>query len=184
MLEDWGLPAVFAEVAHLFDGKDVPEHAEYPLTFDYCGSSTRPPLIADVCVSDPTRQPHLWPSLRESPRRSRSAPPTSAACSTPSLPSGRSGGSFLKVPTNQVLPSEEIERRALEAAERIERRAASQSDAKERPLVLAVDDDPVSLRLLVAQLQRAGHKVVTASNGREAMAIALEKNRRSSSPTG
>ncbi|MFT5690223.1 MAG: two-component system cell cycle response regulator, partial [Planctomycetota bacterium] len=42
--------------------------------------------------------------------------------------------------------------------------------------ILAVDDDPVSLRLLVHQLEIAGHQVFTATNGREALAVALETN--------
>ncbi len=43
-----------------------------------------------------------------------------------------------------------------------------------RPLVLAVDDDPVQRALLLAVLQRAGFDVVLASDGDEATALAVD----------
>jgi len=42
--------------------------------------------------------------------------------------------------------------------------------------ILAVDDDPASLRLLVRHLEKAGHEVVTATNGKQALAAALQSN--------
>lgn len=46
-----------------------------------------------------------------------------------------------------------------------------------RPLrILAVDDDKLSLTLLVKHLENAGHQVFTARDGREALQVALEKN--------
>lgn len=40
--------------------------------------------------------------------------------------------------------------------------------------ILAVDDDPVSLRLITLHLSRAGHEVIRATTGREALLAALE----------
>jgi diguanylate cyclase (GGDEF)-like protein len=40
--------------------------------------------------------------------------------------------------------------------------------------ILAVDDDPVSLRLISLHLTRAGHEVLRATTGREALLAALE----------
>ena len=42
--------------------------------------------------------------------------------------------------------------------------------------VMAVDDDSVSLRLLVAQLKQGNFNVITAANGSEALALALDRN--------
>lgn len=42
--------------------------------------------------------------------------------------------------------------------------------------ILAVDDDPVSLRLLEHHLTRDGHQVMRAANGRQALILALESN--------
>lgn len=41
-------------------------------------------------------------------------------------------------------------------------------------LVLVVDDDPVSLRLLHAQMKKAGYQVIEAVNGAKALSLALE----------
>ena len=41
--------------------------------------------------------------------------------------------------------------------------------------ILAVDDDAASLRLLTTHLERDGHQVTNASNGREALRMALEQ---------
>jgi diguanylate cyclase (GGDEF)-like protein len=42
--------------------------------------------------------------------------------------------------------------------------------------ILAVDDDPMSLKLLERTLRKAGHQVATARDGREALQIAIETN--------
>src|SRR6185295_3495264 len=42
--------------------------------------------------------------------------------------------------------------------------------------ILAVDDDPTSLQILRRTLQHAGHEVLTASNGADALQVALEKS--------
>src|SRR5690606_13344570 len=46
--------------------------------------------------------------------------------------------------------------------------------APNRPLVLAVDDDPAVLDILGRNLSREGYAVRTASNGRDAVALARE----------
>jgi diguanylate cyclase (GGDEF)-like protein len=81
-------------------------------------------------------------------------------------------GALLKVPTRLTAKAVEIEERA--------RAASSQDDAKPPAdtsmRILAVDDDPVSLKLLVSHLKKAGHKVFTARDGKEALAVALEQD--------
>ena len=56
-----------------------------------------------------------------------------------------------------------------ETAVRRKQEAASRRGLR----ILAVDDDPVTLRLLRAQLGLDGHAITTATNGAEALAIAL-----------
>jgi diguanylate cyclase (GGDEF)-like protein len=53
--------------------------------------------------------------------------------------------------------------------------SAAEVPASDQLLILAVDDDPVSLRLLVHHLRADGHAVITASNGRDALALALAR---------
>ena len=45
----------------------------------------------------------------------------------------------------------------------------------DRLRILAVDDDPVSLRMLERHLLKAGHDVITARDGEEALQIALDE---------
>jgi DNA-binding response OmpR family regulator len=45
-----------------------------------------------------------------------------------------------------------------------------------KPLVLAADDDPDILSLVVFRLERAGYEVLTAADGDEALRLALERN--------
>jgi diguanylate cyclase (GGDEF)-like protein len=51
---------------------------------------------------------------------------------------------------------------------------AGDGGAPPRARILAVDDDPTSLRLLAAQLEKDGHDVTRASNGREALKLAMQ----------
>jgi len=44
-----------------------------------------------------------------------------------------------------------------------------------KPLVLAADDDPDILSLVVFRLERAGYEVLTAPDGDEALRLALER---------
>jgi len=44
----------------------------------------------------------------------------------------------------------------------------------EGPLILAVDNDPIALKVLTNCLHRAGHRVAPASSGEEALALALQ----------
>lgn len=48
------------------------------------------------------------------------------------------------------------------------------SEAKTNPFTLAVDDDPISLRLLQAILDRNGYPVKTATSGEEALHLLNE----------
>ncbi len=80
--------------------------------------------------------------------------------------------------TVPLLPTlDEVNRRAGEVPddEDVARALESGSTATLKGLkILAVDDDPVSLKILERALRKAGHDVVTAVNGSEALRIALE----------
>jgi DNA-binding response OmpR family regulator len=46
--------------------------------------------------------------------------------------------------------------------------------AEQAPLVLAADDDEIILGLVVYRLEHSGYRVITASDGEEALRLALE----------
>ncbi len=51
----------------------------------------------------------------------------------------------------------------------------SLSSSKDKPLVLIADDDEDILSLVAFRLERSGYEVVTAADGEEAFAVALER---------
>src|SRR5262245_5439057 len=51
--------------------------------------------------------------------------------------------------------------------------APAEDGSLARARILAVDDDAAALRALATQLERAGHEVMRAANGREALKIAM-----------
>ncbi len=48
------------------------------------------------------------------------------------------------------------------------------SDGERLPLVLAADDDPLILELVQFRLERSGYRVITATNGDDALRLARE----------
>jgi len=80
------------------------------------------------------------------------------------------------LPTVEATPTE-TKREETESDDAQRRTSASASPEPERRLrILAVDDDPTSLQILRRTLQHAGHEVLTASNGADALQVALEKS--------
>ncbi len=85
---------------------------------------------------------------------------------------GRLGLAVLPVPT-----MDEVHRRAgaIPADDEVVRALEAGSTATLKGLrILAVDDEPTSLKLLERALRKAGHETITAVNGSEALRIALE----------
>jgi diguanylate cyclase (GGDEF)-like protein len=99
---------------------------------------------------------------------------------------------ILKLPKRSPLHYDQLSTRAATAtapasagpaaqAEQIGAESAAVPAEPEKPQpsglrILAVDDDPMSLKLLERALRKAGHQVVSARDGREALQIALETN--------
>ena len=175
LLEEWGLPPSFSEAALYFDGREPPAYLEHEQARDLIRVLNVSAEMAEVLVADETRQPHMWSSLKR-------------ICEGLSIESSdvrrlfdlataewRDWATLLEVPADQGISADEIELKANQAAQRIQ---VAQTPTRNRTglRILAVDDDPVSLRLLVSLLEKSGHEVLTARNGKEALAIALEKN--------
>ena len=99
----------------------------------------------------------------------------------------RDWGNVLAVPTQSVPPFAEIENmevvecnEALGTGENVDSIDATKPLGDEEDgliqqlVVLAVDDEPVSRKLLVNQINKAGYKAIEASTGEEALRLALE----------
>ena len=181
MLADWGLPGCFGEVGRGLSSTEELEEIDDPRALELIKVLRVSMAFADMCVAGEDERPTHWPML-ESMRAELdvSTERFEAICDDISK-NWAEWGETLKVPTFAVPAACDLRLRAadLETAE-----SANGDEPGGGLRILAVDDDAVSLRLLQRHLERAGHTVVTASNGKQALAAALETNPRSSSPTG
>ena len=86
---------------------------------------------------------------------------------------------MLHVPSQPVPDVSLLSERASAAASRAAHGETAPVAQPTKPAglrILAVDDDPLSLKLLERHLVRAGHEVTCVGDGRQALAIALERN--------
>ena len=166
--EDWGLPAVFSEVL-LHYGLRIPETLDWPESRSYLRLLGTSAHLADVLVGG-TESSALWPAAREAMVEVGIAREDVQRCYDEIGNRWKEWGQLLHVPADFVQRKQEIERRS-EAAAPVPEEPPKESPASLR--ILVVDDEPTSLHLVRALLERAGHQVVTAKNGHEALALAL-----------
>jgi len=165
MATDWGLPQVFAEVL-LHHELRIPETLDWTESRDYLRLLHAAARVADVMVGGDDAEA-IWPAAREAlvelgvPRDE---------CQRIHDEVGdhwKEWGTLLRV------PADFRQGQALSTTESAP--AVPGTDpSKQGVRVLVVDDEPTSLRLVQALLQRAGHSVVTACNGEDALNSALE----------
>ena len=174
MLSDWGLPPHFSEAVQQYGLEEIALHLEEPQSFDLVRILRVASMIAEACVADPESQPHHWGTLKRICEELDIKAVEFCRMFDRIVVQWKEWSDMLKVPTNEVLSTEEMESRAGE----LERgnSFAPPTGNKDGLRILAVDDDPTSLRLLVRHLEKAGHRVYTATNGKEALAVALEAN--------
>ncbi len=169
MLEDWGLPQYFANAVLSFEEDNPVLHVDDAPTFDMIRVLHGASAIADVCVEDKDSQARHWPQLERICGELDIEQEQFGALFEKIVPEWKEWGQMLKVPTNGVMLLKDMREQSVGRKSR----AASESNGLR---ILAVDDDPVSLKLLVRHLERAGHQVSTATNGKDALAVALDAN--------
>jgi len=168
MLADWGLPKSFADAVRLYAERGPSIHVEETATYDLIRILHASNRIAEVFVSDEGRQARQWPALRQICEELEVNAIDMSRIYDGIAEEWKEWGAMLRVPTNAVLSFAAIEQHSKES-----RKAPPDGNA-ERLRILAVDDDPISLKLLVRNLENAGHLVASARNGREALAVAVE----------
>jgi diguanylate cyclase (GGDEF)-like protein len=164
--EDWGLPLLFSEVG-LYSGVRIPEVLECPESRDYLRLLASSSAIADVLVAANDLASLHWPRARES-TCALGLPPESIEPFYDTIgEEWKHWGELLRVPA-------EFQRRAVEIEASAGSRSVVRIAGASSLRILAVDDDVTSLKIVAAMLEREGHSVVQARNGREALALALE----------
>jgi two-component system cell cycle response regulator len=169
MADDWGLPPVFAEVL-LHNGTRIPETLDWPESTTYLRLLSATARVADVLLGGQEASA-LWPAARESLIELGVPAEACQKCYDEIGDRWKEWGQLVRVPAHFSARASEIEAGSAQAAI-LDREQERESPASLR--ILVVDDEPTSLRLVSALLKREGHQVVTATNGHEALSMALE----------
>ncbi len=191
MLRDWRLPDAHALAVASYAR---PAHETVSLdktTARMCTMLRVAAPIARVLLAENDAHLAHWPAFEAALKRIDIDRVRLYAACDEIAAEWRDWGKVLSVPTRstplfaeiaqQVSESPTVSARAAAALQvgDIDPTAAPQDgeeEALEKLTVLAVDDDPISLRLLVTHLTRQGYEVMQASNGTQALAMALERN--------
>ncbi|MCC6407015.1 MAG: diguanylate cyclase [Planctomycetes bacterium] len=180
MLADWKLPISFSFSVANFERREPeaawPDDAAKHMT----GILKAASRIGAACLlhrdeASTTTRMH-WNALDESRQELGLSPQDFLRLCELVRASWRDWGSILKINTPNGPSFEEISRTAQEQRDEPVDRKVELLAARKGLRILAADDEPISLRLLVHHLTRDGHTVMTASNGREALSMALTHN--------
>lgn len=191
LLEDWCLPESFAGAASTFDTSRKPEIPESPGAQAMFAILRPAYALARAVTTEEGATGEDFRRVFENLERSR----TDLALEVADFDRLLNGvalelaqwGKLMSIATTRALSYETLQRRATEAKSGAGQSGAGPQlagipatagagivEARPQFKVLAVDDDPVSLKLLSFHLTRAGYEVVTASNGKQGLALALE----------
>jgi diguanylate cyclase (GGDEF)-like protein len=188
MLEDWGIPQAQAEALLAYEtygqlGTDEDKRAN-----ELAGVLWAAQGVAELLFADENSESDVWSahaarlqSVREYLGVGEQA--FAELCEQISREWQEWNG-ILKLPKRSPLRYEQLSLRLGSALPGSEGAApaplAAPAPAQAGPpgalRILAVDDDPMSLKLLERTLRKAGHQVATARDGREALQIAIETN--------
>jgi two-component system cell cycle response regulator len=166
LMVDWGLPEHFSDaVLALVDG----ETAELsPAAQNLFAVLADAQLIAEYCMSGQRSSAQLVRGLTELRARLEAQGHNLTELCDEVLADWVEWGVALDLPTGELA----ARARAVDLDVQLEAGESPVESGSVR--VLAVDDDPLTLRLLTRHLKDAGHQVETARNGREALALTLK----------
>jgi two-component system cell cycle response regulator len=193
LLEEWGLPPAFSEAVGTYERRasafETGEATKLARLLQHAQT------VTEVCMSGETKSILAWQSLADALEKLRGNLDMSADDFTNLIATiGHEWGEWgtrLQLPTQEVVSPEKVRERARESSARLTSGtlvtsgtdaaalAPAATDIQAPPIVkglriLAVDDDAMSLKMLARVLKSSGHQVQTASNGNEALEIALD----------
>ncbi len=183
MMRDWKLPEAFAWAVCAYAVDTPLDSAPSKMARDWAfllrGSMmfTNPGLLSTLDGS-PTSSA---PSVTDVAERMNVPVETLPALLRRTMGEWREWGKLLRIPTttfpNLSVPPKPMPAEPLAESKPENATSVAAGDSERKGLrILAVDDDPVALRLLVHHLTRDGHEVCQATNGSEALKMALEQS--------
>lgn len=192
MLRDWHLPDPYAHAIETF----AANAADDPANSDRVASMLRLLLrvsaaIARLLLDEPANRPALWPQVEVWAKEIQMSTQELIATCDQIAREWQDWGKTLAIRTSKVDPFTDIAAHAAEAAQPAVAQPMQCADPIPQdeacgspessietviePLtILAIDDDPVCLKLLMTHLKRTGHKVISAQNGKAGLQAALE----------
>ncbi len=192
MLEDWGIPQAQAEALLAYETFGQLGSEEDKRANEMAGVLWAAQGVAELLFADENSETDVWnrhAARLESVREylGLSAQAFAELCESISREWQEWNG-ILKLPKRSPLRYEQLSQRvgSVQAGLAAPAPTPASVPGAELPAappqlpgglrILAVDDDPMSLKLLERTLRKAGHQVATARDGREALQIALETN--------
>ncbi len=181
LLDHYGLPARFLEAIAAADGTHRITSSDEPLE-GLEGMLEVGDQLARILVEDLGVSRHCWYDLVSLRQRLQLDRDTFHLLGDRVAEEWGEWGDLLRVPTKPVPSFNEIALYEIgasadeEAALRSAMAEPVPAPEEEKLRILAVDDDPLTLRLLSRHLELGGYHVFTATNGREALLSALHND--------
>ena len=178
MVSDWKLPESFTHAVTSFELQEVVREAPSDQARKMTETLRAAQRLAKACVPPSRLPPSDWKVRWMDLERLRAdldmdAEKFNGLCKV-LADEWRTWSRLLEVPTDSTPSLEELARRVKNEEPRKPPRVTRPEPGRMGLSILAVDDDPVSLRLLTHHLTRDGHTVTTAKDGRQALALALQ----------
>lgn len=172
MLADWGLPKAYTDPVYFHEGSTDGTFSDGSRRFVLTHSLSLARHIAQICVAPKAQRSGLMGRLLLlASRLSIEEDAIHALCDKVSL-EWQEWGKLLGVAINPVPSFKQIGNGLPDEGKTISSVAAG---GRQRIRVLVVDDDSTLRAILQAALEKIGNEVIEASNGSEALEMALEK---------
>lgn len=171
LLEDWHLPRVFIEAVFQHERAaqaTLPEGSRELLLCEVLGLAAQ---LADFCMADETGRKDAVPGLILSAAKLGLEEPALTALAAQLVSEWKEWGKVLDVPTRNVPPLEQVIEQAAEPPKPSV--DVSAPAGQEALTILAVDDDRPTLLVLEHLLCGLGYQVLTAHDGKAALAKAV-----------
>jgi two-component system cell cycle response regulator len=176
LAQDWGLPRAYSTAIGFHRQRVPTEEITDALARQLINMLRVGKAVAEYCTASEKRQREQWPLIQKLRERLGIDSVDFVNLCDEILEESAEWARLLELPDQEHTPMAVVEARASQA---VAESRAVEEDAQftvgERCVILAVDDEPVSLRPLSRHLEQMGHRVLTARNGKEALAIALKE---------
>ena len=169
-MQDWGLPHVYLSAVRNFENSNLSDFKHGTREYTLARVLQLANHIGKMCICEKGPQAALVPQLIVLAEKIGIGPDAVKESFDCIVKTWFEWGKILDVPTQPVAPFTEL----LARVRQLKLRPVKPE--KEPLRILVVDDDPATLQLLSRILVESGHHVLTASNGRDGLRLALEAN--------